>query len=262
MKLSIIIPVYNSEKILPILSQSIFKNISNEMKKFEIIFVNDFSHDNSWKIISKLAKKKKYIKGIDLKKNYGQHYAIFVGLKYAKGEKIICMDDDMQHDPSYLKSIFKKLKEGNEVCYVRYLARKHNMLKVFISWLNNIISSYLMSKSSTIYTSSFKGFNKIIRNRIIKNSSDFVFLDYWIISYGKKIKIIDVNHKKRLEGDTNYKFRQLITLWSNMIFLIDSRKRNFKTFIVIILKTFFQLFLKNYINYKKSRKILIRSKTF
>jgi len=262
MKLSIVIPVYNSEKILPTLSQSIFKNISNEIKKFEIIFVNDFSQDNSWKVIYNLSKKKKYIKGIDLKKNYGQHYAIFMGLKFAKGEKIVCMDDDMQHDTSYIKKIFQKIREGNEVCYVRYLGRKHNIFKIFISWLNNIVSSYLMSKSSKIYTSSFKGFNKNIKNKIIKNSSDFIFLDYWIFKYGKKIEAIDVYHKKRFKGDSNYKLRQLITLWSNMIFLIDVKKKNLRTFMIIFLKFLFKLFFKNYINYEKSRKILIRSKTF
>ena len=262
MKLSIIIPVYNSEKILPTLLNSIYKKISKKIKKFEIILVNDCSHDQSWKIIKKFSLKEKYIKGINLKYNYGQHYAIFTGLKYAKGDQIICMDDDMQHDPNYINDIYLQLTNEHDVCYVRYLGRKHNLIKIFISWLNNIVSSYLMSKSPKIYTSSFKGFNKIIKKKIIKNPPKFVFLDFWVIKYGKKINIINVFHKKRLLGDTNYKLRELITLWSNMIFLIDTKKKNLKSLIIIILKLFFKTFLKEYIDYKDKRAIIIDSKTF
>ena len=261
MKLSIVIPVYNSEKILPTLLNSILKKIPKKIKKYEIILVNDCSFDQSWKIIKKFSSKKN-IKGINLKYNYGQHYAIFTGLKYAKGNQIICMDDDMQHDPNYINDIYLQLTNGNDVCYVRYLGRKHNLIKIFISWLNNIVSSYLMSKSSKIYTSSYKGFNKIIKKKIIKNSPKFIFLDFWVIKYGKKIKIIDIFHKKRLAGDTNYKLRQLITLWSNMIFLIDTKKKNVKSLIIFILKSFFKTFLKDYINYKNKKAIIVDSKTF
>tara|TARA_B100000963_G_C22625101_1_gene671953 strand:+ start:603 stop:1391 length:789 start_codon:yes stop_codon:yes gene_type:complete len=262
MKLSIIIPIYNSEKIIPTLINSINENLKDFLNTYEIILVNDFSKDKSWDTIVELSNNYNFIKGINLEQNYGQHYAIFIGLKFAKGEKIVCMDDDMQHDPFYIKKIIKKLNEGNEICYVRYLGRKHNAVKIFISWLNNLVSSYLMSKSAKVYTSSYKGFINDIKNKIIKNSSDFVFLDYWIFQYGKKIDVIDVYHKKRYQGDSNYKLRQLITLWSNMIFLIDVKKKNIKTLVVIFFKFVFKTFFKNYINYKENRKIQIRSKTF
>ena len=81
-----------------------------------------------------------------------------------------------------------------------------------------------MEKSSKIYTSSFKGFNSDIKSVIINKSSKHIFLDYWIIKNYKKIKIIEVSHKKRLEGETNYNFRELLTLWSKMIFLIDIKR--------------------------------------
>ena len=82
MKLSIIIPVYNSSKILERLIFEINSNLFDRFEKsYEIILINDFSKDNSWEKIKKISKEFNFIKGIDLKYNVGQHGAIFVGLK-------------------------------------------------------------------------------------------------------------------------------------------------------------------------------------
>ena len=261
MKLSIVIPVFNSSKIIIKLIKSIKKNIKKNTS-FEIILINDYSEDSSWKTIKSLAKKYKFVKGINLNENYGQHYAIFAGLKFAKGKNIICMDDDMQHDPAYINKITNVLDKGFDVCYVKYLKRKHSYIKILVSWLNNIVSSFLMSKPINIYTSSYKGFKKKVKTNILKNSGRFVFLDYWMFKYSKKITFIDVKHKKRLYGETNYKFKQLLTLWSNMIFLIDYEKKNYKSIIILFIKIFFRTFLRDYINYKESSEIQIESKTF
>ena len=260
MKLSIIIPVYNSEKVLNKLIKSIIKNIKIKKNLIEIILINDFSIDQSWKEIVNLKKNYKFIKAINLNKNYGQHCAIFCGLKFSNGNFIICMDDDMQHNPKYIDKIVSTLKNGNEVCYVKYFKQKHNFFKVFISKLNNIISSYLMSKTIKIYTSSYKGFTKKIRDKIIKNKSDFVFLDYWMFKYTKKITFINVNHNKRYYGQTNYSFKKLLSLWSNMIFLIQVKEYNLKLFIILFLRFLFKFILNKYINYNQTNKILIKNK--
>ena len=122
MNLSIIVPVYNSSKILKTLVKRIKKNLRT--KNYEIIFINDASSDNSWNEIKKISKKNKRIKGINLSENFGQHSAIFAGLKYAKGKKIITMDDDLQHPPESIEDIVSKLNKY-DLCYTIYLKRKH-----------------------------------------------------------------------------------------------------------------------------------------
>ena len=67
---------------------------------------------------------------------------------------------------------------------------------------------------------------------------------------------------KRLDGETNYKPRQLFTLWSNMIFLLDTQKINIRSLIIVCLKFYFRTFLREYVDYNKSKKIIIKSKTF
>ena len=116
MKLSIIIPVYNSSKILNKLVEEINKHLAQELKNnYEIIFINDFSQDTSWTTILELSNRYQEIKGINLEKNIGQHGSIFVGLKFSTGEKIVIMDDDLQHPPSSILSIYHKLN-SYDVC--------------------------------------------------------------------------------------------------------------------------------------------------
>ncbi len=256
MKVSIIIPVFNSSKILEELLKNIKDNVLLHSESLEVILVNDYSQDDSWTQIKNLKQKYSFIKGINLKQNYGQHNAIFCGLKNSTGDKIVCMDDDMQHDPRHILKMLEKLND-HEVCYVKYIKRKHNYIKILVSKLNNIVSSYLMNKPLKIYTSSFKCFNKNIGEKIIKNDEKFVFIDYWIFKYTNKITYIHVQHNKRFAGTTNYGFKELLTLWSKMIFLIETKKNSFRYFLIFLIKNFFIFFLKDYIGYKKFNKIEI-----
>ena len=113
MKISVIIPIYNSENIITKLIERIIivlESIESNLN-YEIILINDFSLDDSWKIIENLSKKYKFLKGISLKENYGQHNAIMCGLKYSSGDIIITMDDDFQHEPEFIKKIYLELKK-------------------------------------------------------------------------------------------------------------------------------------------------------
>ena len=181
MDISVVIPVYNSSKILSELSNQLKNSLSKTSNKFEVIFVNDFSSDESWSKIVELSSQNKFIKGINLKKNYGQHNAIMAGLNHVSGSYIVLMDDDLQHSPNYVPKIVDELKKGYDVCYVKYLKRKHVLWKKFVSWLNNLTASILANKPIRIYTSSFKGFNNKICKNMIVTKKNQIFLDWLIL---------------------------------------------------------------------------------
>ncbi len=103
MKLSIIVPVYNSADILEDLCQRINKVLVEIKydKITELILVNDSSSDKSWDKIFELSSKYSYIIGINLSENFGQHNALMAGFNNSKGEHIITLDDDLQHPPEY-----------------------------------------------------------------------------------------------------------------------------------------------------------------
>ena len=216
-KLSIIIPVYNSAKILEKLINEINLNISKKFEKnYEIILVNDFSKDNSWETIKKISKEFNFVKGIDLGHNVGQHGAIFVGLKYSIGNKIIMMDDDLQHPPKSLMSIYEKL-DFYDACYTLYLKRKHVHWKIIVSTVNNFFSSFIFNKPFKIYTSSMKGIRGNVRDKFLVHNPKIPFIDSLILKEAKNITNIKVYHQERFEGKSNYDVRKLFILWFDMI---------------------------------------------
>ena len=217
MRLSIIIPVYNSAKILKKLINEINSNLSVKFDKdYEIIFVNDFSKDNSWEIIKKISREFNFVKGIDLNHNVGQHGAIFVGLKYSIGNRVIMMDDDLQHPPQSLISIYDQL-DSFDACYTLYLKRKHVTWKIIVSYINNIFSSFIFNKPFKIYTSSMKGIRGEIKNSFIDTNPKIISIDSLILRAAKNVTNIKVNHQERFEGKSNYDVKRLFILWFDMI---------------------------------------------
>ena len=110
MKLSLIIPVYNSSQILDELYKRIIRTLEeiNLNTNYEIFFINDCSLDASWQVIKRIASTDGNVKGINLKRNFGQHNAIMAGFNYCTGENIITIDDDLQHPPESFGKILKK----------------------------------------------------------------------------------------------------------------------------------------------------------
>ena len=149
--LTIIVPVYNSSAVLKKLAEKVMSALDDHKLIFELILINDGSKDDSWKNILDLCKNYKWIKGIDLRKNFGQHNAILAALNHASGEVIVLMDDDLQHSPNDIIHIYSEIKNGHDVCYASFFNRKHSFLKILGSQINNFFSS-LFLKNHLIYT--------------------------------------------------------------------------------------------------------------
>ena len=218
MEVSIVVPVYNSSKILDELNKRILNVMKtcNLQDSFELILVNDSSSDDSWKKIKYLSGVYGYIKGINLSENFGQHNSLMAGFNYCNGNFIVTMDDDLQHPPEYVPEIVEQLK-SYDVCYTNYINRKHLGWKKAVSNLNNIVSSFLLSKPLNIYMSSFRGLKKNIVKEIIKYKEPNVYIDGLIIKSTNKVKMIDVEHHERKTGKSNYDIKKLFILWSNLI---------------------------------------------
>jgi undecaprenyl-phosphate 4-deoxy-4-formamido-L-arabinose transferase len=260
MKVSIIIPVYNSSKMLIELCNRISTSMQSMKlnEDFELLMVNDYSTDDSWSIIKGLSKKHNYIKGINLEKNFGQHNAIMAGLNNSKGEYIITIDDDLQHPPEFIPSILKKLDEF-DVCYTNYRNRKHISWKRFVSQLNNIVSSFILNKPLKIYMSSFRGFTKNVKLKLIEFKKPDVYLDGLILSYTKKIGMINIEHHERKFGESNYDFKKLFILWSNMILNFSFFPFRLASIFGFLLKVFIKLLRKKNLNQQFQIKEIIEN---
>ena len=215
MKLSVVIPVYNSEKILPTLVNKISSSLDRLCKKdlYEIILINDCSEDNSWKVLKELFKNNNNLKCFSLMNNVGQHNSIMAGLKLSKGEVVVTMDDDLQHSPDSIEKLLDGLNNGFDVCYSKFEKQKHNLWKKIGSWFNDKMANILYKKSSKVYLSSFKALKKNIVNEIIKFEGPYVYIDGLILNSTRNICTVNVEHFNRLSGKSNYTLKKSIGLW-------------------------------------------------
>jgi len=216
--ISIIIPVYNSEKTIEILVDNIEKAL-NQSHKFEIVLVNDSSKDNSEEICKKLLNKYNNINLLSLAKNVGEHNAVMAGLNNCSGEYAVIMDDDLQHSAESLVELVSfgiKNKDNYDVVYTYYDKMKYNFFRNIGRKFNNLIANFLLDKPKDLYLSSFKLINRFLIKEIIKYKSPFAYVDGLILDITNKIGKIKVKHNERAYGKSGYNLKKLLQVWSSM----------------------------------------------
>ena len=110
-------PVYNSQATLPTLIDRLAAVLPGVADRFEVVLVNDGSHDGSWEAIGQAARKHAWVRGINLMRNYGQHNALLAGIRAARYAVTVTMDDDLQHPPEEIPRLLAALAQGNDLVY-------------------------------------------------------------------------------------------------------------------------------------------------
>lgn len=215
-KLSIVIPVYNSQDTIGVLIDKIIKIL--EGYNIEIILVNDCSLDKSHEIC--LGKYKAYpniISYFRLSKNFGEHNAVIAGLNQTVGDYAIIMDDDFQNPPEELPKMYDHmLKNQFDVLYTYYGEKKHNWFRNIGSRFNNWVFGLLLKKPKGLYVSSFKCINRFLIDEIVKYRGPYPYLDGLILRITSNVGQILVRHDERKIGKSKYTFNKLVSLWVNM----------------------------------------------
>jgi glycosyltransferase involved in cell wall biosynthesis len=215
--LSIVVPVYRSESVLHELVNQIRNVLEGSNYRFEVLLVNDCSPDGSWREIQNLATTFPFVRGISLRKNFGQHNATMAGLRFTRGSIIVIMDDDLQHPPASILSLAKQIESGADVCYTNYRGRKHVLWKRIGSKLNDRMATWLLKKPRGLYLSSFKAISKNVVDEILSYDGPYTYIDGLIIASTSSIKSIDIDHQTRWSGKGNYNIRRSLSLWLKMV---------------------------------------------
>lgn len=145
MDISIVIPLYNEEKSLKELAEWTLKVIKEHNFSYEIIFIDDGSNDNSWKVIEELALNNSNIKGIKFRRNYGKSSALNTGFQSATGDVVITMDADLQDNPEEIPELYKMIKNENYDLVSGWKKKRYDPLSKTIptklyNWTTSIIS--------------------------------------------------------------------------------------------------------------------------
>ncbi len=222
-KLSIVVPVYNEEKTLEELSESIRKVLEEATISFEIIFVDDGSTDKSWVHIAKLSAQHAHIKGLKLSSNVGQHNAIMAGFSRSEGQYVITIDADLQDSPAVLPTICQRLDAGFDMVGCKRLVRRDSVLRKSLSWLMHFTIRHF-SRLSMISPQRFSDFGCMLRGyrrwvveRLLESGGKSIYIPTFAATIGGKFCEIEIEHESREKGSSKYGIRTLLSLYFDMI---------------------------------------------
>ena len=179
--------------------------------------IEDNGRDNSWEIICALSRKDSRVRGARLSRNFGQHNALLCGIRLAKHEIVVTMDDDLQNPPEEIPHLLEKLDEGYDVVYGTPLIQQHGLWRDMASRITKIALQSTMGAETARMVSAFRAFRTGIRSAFNNYRSSFVSIDVLLTWGTNRFSAIPVKHEDRRIGASNYTFRKLITHALNMM---------------------------------------------
>lgn len=215
--LSIVIPIFKSAKILPVLFSRLEKLAERYPDGFEVIAVNDNGEDESWDYLLKASQHHPWLRSICLSRNYGQHNALLCGIRMARYPVTVTMDDDLQHSPESIASLTSKLEEGYDLIYGYPRDEQHSFLRKTASWLTKVTLARVMGADAARHISAFRAFRTDLREAFSLYSGTTVSIDVLLTWGGERFGTVIVDHEKRFAGTSNYNFRKLVRHALNMI---------------------------------------------
>ena len=223
MNISVVIPLYNEEESLPELYEWIERVMNNNNFSFEVIFINDGSKDNSWKVIEELAQKSPHVKGIKFRRNYGKSPALYCGFKEAQGDVVITMDADLQDSPNEIPELYRMITEDGYDLVSGYKEKRYDPLSKTIP--TKLFNATARKISGIHNLHDFNCGLKAYRLDVVKNIEVYGEMHRYIPYLAKnagfeKIGEKIVQHQARKYGTSKFGLNRffngyldLITLW-------------------------------------------------
>ena len=213
----VVVPVYNTEASLPVLVKRLEPALATLGTPFELILVNDSSTDGSWPRILELAVQHHWIRGLNLSRNYGQHNALLCGIRHARFDTIVTMDDDLQNPPEEIARLLAKLDEGFDVVYGTPDKEQHGVLRNMASRVTKMTLASAMGAESARKVSAFRAFRTSLRDGFEHYRGPFVSIDVLLTWGTTRFSAIQVRHDTRSVGVSNYTLRKLLIHAANMM---------------------------------------------
>jgi glycosyltransferase involved in cell wall biosynthesis len=216
---SVVIPVYNSEKTLEELYGRLVKVLPEMCRDFEIIMVDDGSADRSFERMQQLRKGDYRVKLIRLAGNFGQQNALLCGFRYATGDFLVTLDDDLQHPPEEIPKLYAKLSQGYEAVFgiPSANAKRHSRYRNLGSKLVLALLNRITAKPKTVKVSSFRALTREVYRQINNEQRSFIYLAPLIFQATPKIANAWVDHEPRKHGRSNYTLGKLLKLTLKLI---------------------------------------------
>jgi len=219
--LSIVVPLYNEEDNVVLLTQKIHESLVGY--RYQIIYIDDFSTDATRKVIKSMNDTKVHL--IALKKNYGQSLALAAGIDYAEGEYIITMDGDLQNDPSDIPQMLAYAVRGEYdlITGIRQ-KRKDSLVKKIPSKIANFLVRRVTKLDIKDNGCALKVFTKDIAKDLNLYGEMHRFITLLAFLEGAQIKQVPVKHHARHAGVSKYGLERVFKVVADMMLLLFIRK--------------------------------------
>ncbi|MDY2984675.1 MAG: glycosyltransferase [Synergistes jonesii] len=211
-EVSIVIPAYNEEESLHKLFGELWPVVENLGRSFEVIFINDGSRDATLSILRGFCEKRRGVRVIDLGANFGQHMAIMAGFDYARGEKIITLDADLQNPPEEIPKLLKEMDEGHDVVGTYRVGRRDPIFRRAASKCVNKITNRIAKLHIQDYGCMLRGYDRRIIDIINESRETTTFIPALAQKFAVNPIEIPVAHRERELGESKYGLFQLIRL--------------------------------------------------
>ncbi len=198
--LSVVIPVYNSATIIPVLLARLRKVLDALDMTYELVMVEDGGPDDSWRVLSTFQQQDpEHIVAVQLMRNYGQHNALMCGFRHARGKLIVTMDDDLQHPPEEIPKLIDTIVAGDlDVVYGCYDKKKHPLLKIGGSLVVNMFFRRVFQLRVTF--TAYRIFRRELLEAILSYTKPFTFIDGLLAWNTRRVGMTTVEHHPRAAG--------------------------------------------------------------
>ena len=210
---SVVVPVYNSEHTLGELYTRLEKVFRETLKEdFELILVDDGSKDRSYEIMTELREKDHRVRIIQMARNFGQHPALLCGFAHVKGEFVVTMDDDLQHQPEELPKMVRTMQERPDVDVIiaSYEGRKHGPIRKLGTKFSVWATSKMLGKDPDLQITSYRLIRRFLVDAMVKTNTYLPQIGNLLIRSSNRIINVPVQHADRAYGKSGYSFKRLL----------------------------------------------------
>ena len=209
---SVVVPVYNEEGNLPELHRRLLAVLDGLGAPWELIYVDDGSRDRSFEMLKAFAEASRFVRVVEFNRNYGQHAAVFAGLRESKGDFVVTLDADLQNPPEEIPKIVKALEEGADAAGGWRKFRQDPWARKAASWLNNRIVSKATGIRLNDYGCMLRGYRREVVNAMMHCGELSSYIPALAHVFARRIVEVPVEHAERGAGTSKYNFARLMRL--------------------------------------------------
>lgn len=215
--ISAVVPVFNAQQSLSQLIQRLVGVLQSISESFEVLLVDDGSKDDTWNLITSLIAQYDSARGIRLMRNYGQHSALLCGIRHARYDITVTLDDDLQNPPEEIPKLLAALCPSLDVVYGTPRRGAHGLLRNLASQITKLVLQKGMGAETARNVSAFRVFRTQLREAFETYRAPYVSIDVLLTWGTTRFTSVLVEHAPRTLGSSNYNFTRLLAHALNML---------------------------------------------